>query len=114
MPCQILVAYQCAVPVGEIVGVFEGDHVFGRHETLERWGNRDTWPRNFTVLRIADKPRSELLHLKDRIDAGTPEEVGKYYFTVPKITDPEYAPLNNTGEILCTWSAALPFLRERS
>jgi hypothetical protein len=114
MPCQILVAYQCAVQAGEIIGIFDGDHIFGRYETLARWGSRSTWPRNFTVVRVADKTRAELLYLLDRIRTDTPEEVAQYHFTVPKITDPEYAPLNDNGEIRCGWAVALSYLRERS
>ena len=118
MPCQILVAYLCATK-GEIVAVLPGDHVFGALETLAAHGDRDTWNRHFTVVRVTDKSKSELAHLVRRLPiAGGVEPIpgttGRYWFDSPAPSDPEYSPLNDTGEIECAWSTAAAFLRERT
>ena len=115
MPCQILVAYQCSVPVGEVVGVFNADEVFSKYVTLAAWGDKATWHRNFTLIMLTDKTRAELLFLLEKLPEGHDQEgVGRYYFAVPAMGTPEYTVLNATGEISCDWATVLPYLLERS
>lgn len=120
MPCQILVAYQCGSPVGEIVAIVSAGHVFSRLETLQANGwDKTTWSRSFTVIRVEDKAAGDLTYLRERFFAADglslrESGLGRYYFGVPTADSDEYAALNAYGEIECNWLVAEAFLQERS
>lgn len=121
MPCQILVAYQCYKPQGEIVAVVGADHVFSPLERLQsNGGDKTTWSRKFTVVVVSDKTVDELSWLRDPLMvAGAseptihPSGLNRWYFAVPTVGTPQYDALNATGEIECPWSVAEQFLLER-
>ena len=116
MPCQILVSYQSARPVGDIIAVVDADHVWGKYESLSAWesgeseNTRANWPRGFTVVKVKDRTHLELGHLSEKnLETGN----GVYYLRVPLEGTEEYESLNTTGEYECSFDKVEQYLGRR-
>lgn len=137
MPSQILVAYQCGEPTGEIVAIVDELHVFSPQETLSSWemsaapNDRSNWNRNFTLVRVTDKTKEELGYLTEplmlpeedwSVDPETgqpgpetdPSGLRKWHFAIPPEGSGEYNALNQYGEIECPFSVCMPLLIDRA
>lgn len=121
MACQILISNQSSYPKGYILAILESDHIFSPNETLNAWvkaGNApENWGRSFTLVKITDKSRSELLYLLDPyVLIGVDSSVingRKYSFIEPEKDSLLYNDLYDDGEAEAVWSVAKPYLVER-
>lgn len=122
--CQLLISYQCHVPVGTVVAVVPDTHQFSHNERQAVWnqcGNDPLkWHRKFTVLAVTDRTVEDLRYLTDPLMlAGTveptphPSGLGQWYFSVPAVGTPEYESLSTTGEWSGDWATASQYLVER-
>ncbi|MCP4987592.1 MAG: hypothetical protein GY928_16495 [Colwellia sp.] len=121
MPCQILISNKSSLPSGYIVALLDSDHIFSPNETFNAWvrggNNPAEWGRSFTLVKITDKTRDELLFLLDPyvINGGIePISNGrKYSFVEPSKDSALYKMLLDDGESETAWSIAEPYLVER-
>ncbi len=88
---------------GDVIGVFVGDHVFGRLESKSRFiesGNdASQWPRQFVTVNVTDADISDYLYLM------ADNENGRRYYLQPQGEDsPFYEQLLEHAEVTVTKS----------
>ena len=66
MACRLLVKHTANTnATGDILGVFDGDHAFGKHESKLRFieaGLLD-WPRHFVIVNVSDANKNQYEYL---------------------------------------------------
>jgi len=114
MAFQILVSNKAGVK-GEIVGLFDDDHIFSAQESLQAWivANPDKsvteYHRNFSIAVCTDESLNDNLYL---LGSLTDRAAQKYYFVEPDVNSQEYIDLYSTGQVTATKSIISTFLRE--
>ena len=113
MPCQILVSNKSNLPKAEIITVVEGVHSWTKNESMQAFisegGVFDDWPRQFSIVKVLDKTKEELLYLQGFNDSGE----RAFYFIEPEQNSPEWQDLYLTGETSGNWEKVSSFIGER-
>jgi len=87
-----------------LLGVFDGNHKFGKRERKSEWsaqgGSPDGWGRSFTVICISDKNKSDLEYLLEVDEDGQRLNT----FTIPEDLTPDNIEMYQTGEMTRTFT----------
>ena len=84
---------------GDIVGVYDGDHVFGKYESktnfINSGFNPEEWTRQFVIVNIVDAEKEEYAYL---LDSNANDE-RRYYISPQDESSPFCQQLIDVAEI---------------
>ena len=89
-----------AFSTGDVIGVFDGAHVFGRLESktrfIESGNDASEWPRQFAVVNVTDAERSDYLYLMEDLTHEEDVVVDDYIYPegYEDLDDSEYSLLD--------------------
>lgn len=105
---------------GEISLVEDDISKWTHNETFKAWLVKfptrpvGEYHRNFTLIKVTDKTKAELLYLCDAVIVDDNPVANRWFFVVPPVDSPEWQELFTTGETSKTFAEVLPYLREFS
>lgn len=112
--CQLLISNKCSVDKAEIIVIANGNHKWGRLETMQSWiaagGTRETWSYNFSLLIVPDVDVNDARHLLSQNADGK----NRFYFKEPDKETEIYNELLTTGQTTKVWEEVEHFIMERT
>ena len=101
MACRLLVKHiQNTNATGDILGVFDGDHVFGKYESKLRFieAGLTGWPRHFVIINISDAQKEQYEYLLESNEEG----VKLHRLSYPSQSSQFYQQLSDFAEATVT------------
>mgnify|MGYP003678494548 CR=1 FL=1 len=103
MACRLLVKHsQNANATGDVIGVFNGGHVFGKYESKLRFieAGFTNWPRHFVIINISDAQKEQYEYLLESSEEG----VKLHRLSYPSQSSQFYQQLSDFAEATVTSS----------
>ena len=101
MACRLLVKHtQNTNATGDILGVFDGNHVFGKYESKLRFieAGLVDWPKHFVIINISDAGKEQYEYLLETNE----ENVKLNRLSYPSQSSPFYQQLYQFSEATVT------------